>query len=190
MPPGHFLFHTQKWGQQAFLLENHSHSSTAVSLNYMSEQPLLCSHLCIIRMGPIKSLVSLYFLVILPPLSIWPSVGIFYFFLAQFLLWFRNWWFQHISQRESRTSRRVSVSVWKCGVWRGCSVTPFPCKVWALLALCLLPQLPLSASLELSWNASALFYSPFGVLSLDVEHSSAMFTCHVPTRLGTAMQQI
>lgn len=51
-----------------------------------------------------------------------------------------------------------------------------------LLALCLLHQL--------GWDASALFYSPFGVLSLDLEHSSAMFACHIPTRLGTAMQQI
>lgn len=33
------------------------------------------------------------------------------FLSAQCLLWFRNWWLQHISQRESRTSRRVSVSV-------------------------------------------------------------------------------
>lgn len=77
----------------------------------MSEQLLLCSYLCIIRTGPIKSLISLYFLVILPPLSIWPSVVILYFSLAQCLLWFRNWWLQHIPQRESRTSRRVSVSV-------------------------------------------------------------------------------
>lgn len=28
------------------------------------------------------------------------------------------------------------------------------------------------------------------LLVLDLEHSSAMFACHVPTRLGTAIQQI
>lgn len=142
----------------------------------MSEQLLLCSYLCIIRIDPIKSLVSLYFLVILPPLSIWPSVVILYFFLAQCLLWFRKWCLQYISQRESRTSRRVSVSVFGNVELAGAGCY--------LLYSCFI-NFPGAGLGFLSF-----FYSPFGVLSLDLEHSSAMFACHIPNRLGTAMQQI
>lgn len=115
----------------------------------MSEQPLSCSHLCIIRMSTIKSPISLYFLVILPPLSIWPSIAILNFFLALCLLWFRDQWFQHNSgQREHNTQKNLCISTQKCGICRGCSSPPSLCKAWVALALCLSHPLPASGPLE------------------------------------------
>lgn len=100
-------------------------------------------------MGPIKSPVSLYFLVILPPLSIWPSIVILYFFLALCLPWFRDRWFQHIFwQGQKDTQKSLCVSTQKCGIYRGCSSPPSPYKACVIPALCLSHPLPASGSLE------------------------------------------
>jgi len=52
-------------------------------------------------------------------------------------------------QREKDIQKSVSVSVQKCGACRCCSSPPFPCEVWAVLALCPSSGLPASGSLEL-----------------------------------------
>lgn len=176
--PGHYPFHSQKWRQQAFFLEKQNYFQTTVSLNYMWKQLLLCSYLCIIRIGPIKNLVSLYFLVILPPLpsdllllssvSFWPDVC------------------SELQTDGSSTSLKGRAghpeeSLCQClEMWslQGLLLHYFPLR--GLGVPCSVPAS--SNSLELGWDASSLFCSPFGVLSLDLEHSSAMFPCHVPTR--------
>lgn len=66
------------------------------------------------------------------------------FLSAQCLLWFRNWWLQHISQRESRTSRESQCQCLEMWSLQGLLLHYCPCKIWALLTLCLLHHLPWS----------------------------------------------
>lgn len=63
----------------------------------------------------------------------------------------------HLSKGEQDVQKSLSVSVWKCGACRGCSFTTVP----AIAGHYSVPAS--STSLELGWDASALFYSPFGV---------------------------
>ena len=169
----------------------------------MSEQPFLCSHLCIIRMGPIKSPVSLYFLVILPPLSIWPFIVILYFFLALCLLWFRDQWFQCVSrQREQDTQKSLCISTQKCGVCRDCSSPPSPCEAWVVLALYLTHRLPTRGSLEpaglgclssfpqLFWCSQFGFGAQLSSIYLSHPHQAGDSNANIATNLAELSDRI